>query len=75
MAKKPPVHTVPTKTGWANKQGSEVNSSHKTKAAATKEGKSQAKADKTEHVIHKSDGKIGDKNSYGPDPMPPRDKK
>lgn len=31
--------------------------------------------DHTEHVIHNSNGRISEKNSYGNDPCPPKDKK
>ena len=34
-----------------------------------------AKKLKVEHVIHNKDGKISDKDSYGNDPFPPKDKK
>ncbi|MGN6340490.1 MAG: DUF2188 domain-containing protein [Ginsengibacter sp.] len=34
-----------------------------------------AKHQKSEVVIHRPDGKIRDKDSYGNDPMPPRDHK
>ena len=72
---KKPVHTVPSGTSWANKQGGREISSHRTKSAAETEGRRQAKRDGTEHVIHNRDGKIGEKNSYGNVPCPPRDKR
>ncbi|NTU74289.1 DUF2188 domain-containing protein [Candidatus Roizmanbacteria bacterium] len=34
-----------------------------------------AKTQKTELVIHNQDGKISNKNSFGNDPCPPKDKK
>jgi 5-methylcytosine-specific restriction endonuclease McrA len=37
--------------------------------------KKATKNDQTEHVIHKKNGRIGEKNSYGNDPNPPRNKK
>lgn len=68
MAKKE-VHTVKTSKGWANKlPGGKVLSNHGTKATAQKKGRSQALTRKAEHVIHKVDGTIGEKNSYGNDP-------
>jgi hypothetical protein len=69
MARRNEVHTVPTKSGWRNETagGSKI-SDHKTKAAAQKQGRTQAIKRKAEHVIHKKDGKIGAKNSYGNDP-------
>jgi len=73
----PPVHTTPNPAGkgWVNKAGGEVTSSHRLKEPAAAAGRQQAKAAHTEHVIHKSNGQIGEKNSYGNDPCPPKDKK
>lgn len=72
-----PVHTVPSPKGkgWDNKVAGEVQSHHHTKEKAVEKGKDIAKKNEGEHVIHKKDGKIGEKNSYGPDPVPPKDKK
>jgi hypothetical protein len=68
MAKKE-VHTVKTETGWANKlPGGTVLSNHRKKDTATTAGRKQAIERKAEHVIHKVDGTIGKKNSYGHDP-------
>lgn len=74
MAKKPPVHTVPHGDGWANKrEGSDkVSKVFDTKSPAQKAGRTTAKREKTEHFIHNKDGKIGEKNSYGNDPHPPK---
>jgi hypothetical protein len=74
-SKKPPVHTVKTGSGWANKQGSQVVSEHRKKPAAEAEGRREAKRDQTEHVIHGRNGRIQEKNSYGNDPNPPKDKR
>lgn len=73
--KKPSVHTVPSQNGWVNKQGGKATSSHLTKAAAEAEGRRQAQRSETEHIIHKLNGQIGAKNSYGIDPCPPKDKR
>lgn len=77
MAKSKDVHTVPNPTGagWVNKVGGEVVSQHRKKEPATERGKEIAKEKHTEHVIHKKDGTIGEKNSYGNDPCPPKDKR
>ncbi len=74
MAKKPPVHTVPHGDGWANRrEGSDkVSKNFDTKSMAQEAGRKTAKLEKTEHVIHKKDGTIGEKNSYGNDPHPPK---
>ncbi|MBA3800746.1 MAG: DUF2188 domain-containing protein [Geodermatophilaceae bacterium] len=41
-----------------------------TKAEAQAAGRTAAKKDGVEHLIHKKDGTIGDRNSYGHDPHP-----
>ena len=68
------IHTVPLGYGWANEregQGRAI-SKHATKAAAAKAGRETARRDKVEHLIHKKDGTIGERNSYKRDPSPPR---
>lgn len=62
------VHTVPSGSGWANKANGRVLSEHRTKANAEDAGRKQAIRRETEHVIHKSGGEIGERNSYGNDP-------
>ncbi len=71
-----PVHTTPNPkgSGWVNTQGGEQVSKHRTKEPAVEKGRSIAKKAETEHTIHKKDGTIGEKNSYGNDPNPPKDK-
>lgn len=73
MARKPPVHTVPHDDGWANRRegAQRVSKTFGTKAEAQAAGRQTARRDKTEHVIHKRDGTIGERNSYGNDPHPP----
>lgn len=71
---KRPVHTVPHGDGWANRrEGAErVSKTFQTKAEAQAAGRETAKRDQTEHVIHNKDGEIGQRNSYGNDPHPPK---
>ena len=45
-----------------------------TKAEQEAKGRAAAIRDKVEHTIKKLDGTIGEKNSYGSDPNPPKDK-
>jgi len=73
MAKKPPVHTVPHGDGWANRRegSARVSKTFDTKAEAQAAGRDTARGDQTEHVVHRKDGTIGEKNSYGNDPHPP----
>jgi hypothetical protein len=68
-----PVHTVPHDDEWANeREGSErVSKVFDTKAGAAEAGRETARREETEHLLHKRDGKIGDRNSYGNDPYPP----
>lgn len=74
--KKPPVHTVPSKQGkgWDNVQDGKTLDHSRTKEVAEEKGKKTAKAEETEHRIHKRNGQIDECNSYGNDPNPPKDK-
>jgi hypothetical protein len=45
----------------------------RTKEYAVEAGREVARRLEVEHTIHPSDGTIGEKNSYGNDPNPPRD--
>lgn len=61
---------------WETKkegQQKPLASSH-SKARAQEKSIKEAKELKVEHVIHNMDGKISDKDSYGKDPNPPKDK-
>ncbi|HEY8208833.1 MAG TPA: DUF2188 domain-containing protein [Myxococcaceae bacterium] len=64
------VHTLPDPkgSGWINQFNGKVTSHHSTKEPAAKAGRSLAKREHTEHTIHKKNGQIGSKNSYGNDP-------
>ena len=76
MAKKN-VHVVPAGNGWAVKQEGRQTplSSHRTQGAAEDAGRRVARANEGELVVHRPDGRIRDKDSFGTDPVPPRDKK
>lgn len=73
-----PQHVTPHPSGgWqikgeGNSKPTKITS---TKVDAIKIGTEIAKNQKTELVIHNLDGKIGNKNSFGNDPCPPKDKK
>ena len=72
------IHVVPYGDNrWAvRKAGSErISSDHRTQHAAINAGIPKAKDEKSELVIHGRDGKIRDKDSYGNDPCPPKDKR
>lgn len=70
-------HVVPKSGKWAVKsEGScRVTSIHPTQSNAVDAAIDIAKKQKSEVVIHRPDGRIRDKDSYGSDPCPPKDKK
>lgn len=70
-------HIVPKKNEWAvigegNKKATIIV---KTQKGAIQIAKEIAMNQESETVIHGRDGKIRDKDSYGEDPCPPKDKK
>lgn len=71
------IHTVPFGNKWAVKREGTKDpiSTHTKKENAMKEAVKEAKKDHVEHVIHSQKGIIQDKDSYGNDPCPPKDKK
>jgi Uncharacterized protein conserved in bacteria (DUF2188) len=64
------VHTVPYGEGWVDKvEGkSSVSNAAATKAEAQKCGRDMAMKSRVEHHIHKKDGTVGQRSSYGNDP-------
>ena len=75
MAKKS-NHVVPSSVGWSVKKSGAVRASKifDTKFKAIEYGREISKSEKTELYIHKKNGMIQDRNSYGNDPNPPKDK-
>ena len=71
------VHVVPHGDQWATKLEGDPNplSVHRTQTEAIESAKPWAQLQQSELVIHRPDGTIRDKDSYGPDPFPPRDRK
>ena len=70
-------HVVRRDDDWAVRgEGNAKDTSlHLTQGAAIKAAREIAINKKAEVVIHGRDGKIRDKDSYGADPFPPRDRK
>lgn len=70
-------HVVPNGKKWAVKGAgnNKITKNADTQAEAIKIAKQIAINQKTEVVIHRPNGKIRDKDSYGNDPNPPKDKK
>jgi len=71
-------HVLPTlggERGVKNDGANRVSKLFRTKAAAISWGRKQSIRDQSDLVIHRSDGMIIEKDSYGRDPHPPRDRK
>jgi len=70
-------HVVPYQGKWAVRgEGNEkVTSIHDTQAEAIQRAREIAINQRSEVVIHRPDGTIRDKDSYGKEPCPPKDKK
>lgn len=70
-------HVTPKNGKWQVKGAGndKATKTFDTQKEAIEYGKSIAKNQKSELVIHGKDGKIRDKDSYGNDPCPPKDKK
>ena len=67
-------HVVPHNGDWAvrGEGNDKVTKVTSTQAEAIKIAREIAKNQQSELVIHKQDGTIRDKDSYGNDPFPPR---
>ncbi|MBN1398640.1 MAG: DUF2188 domain-containing protein [Bacteroidetes bacterium] len=71
------IHVVPYDNEWAAKMEGYSNplAICPTQELARQAAVLYAKALKSEVVIHRPDGTIRDKDSYGNDPFPPRDQR
>lgn len=70
-------HVVPNNGQWqVKRQGAEkATKNFETQKQAIDYARSIAIMQQSELVIHGRDGRIRDKDSYGNDPCPPKDKK
>jgi hypothetical protein len=70
-------HVVPHKNGWAVKgaNNTKATSVHPTQATAAAAARQIAINQQSEVVIHRPNGQIRDKDSFGNDPNPPKDTK
>jgi uncharacterized protein YdaT len=77
MTKKKNQHVVPHNGQWAVRgEGNQrVTQITNTQAEAIDLARTIAQNQGTEVVVHRPDGKIRDKDSYGNDPNPPKDSK
>jgi hypothetical protein len=73
MSRRSNFHVVPRSGGWAVKRegASRASSTHRTQAAAATVARRTAKRMHGETFIHRPNGAIRDRNSYGNDPHPP----
>lgn len=71
---KPNIETYNDGGEWKSRRigSSRAFATGGTKAEQQAQGRAAAERDGVEHVIKKLDGTIGEKNSYGNDPNPPR---
>ena len=70
-------HVVKNPDGWAVKGAGNSRATvvKPTQGAAIRAAIPIAKREKSDVVIHGRDGRIRDRDSYGNDPVPPRDRK
>jgi hypothetical protein len=68
------VHVVPHNDGWAVRVegNSRVSSTYDTKAAAEDAARDRASRDHVELLVHRRDGVITERSSFGHDPYPPK---
>ena len=71
------IHVTRRKGEWAvvRERAKRASALLKTQREAINIARPMAKEDKVELVIHDKENKIRDKDSYGNDPCPPKDKK
>ena len=68
-------HVVPRPNGeWAvrNSGAAKATKVFGTQADAIKFGRDAARKDRVEFYVHRKDGTIGERRSYGNDPHPPK---
>jgi hypothetical protein len=70
-------HVVRREDGWAvrGEGNSRDTSHHRTQGEAIDAARDIARNQRSEVVIHRPSGQIRDKDSYGNDPNPPRDRR
>ncbi len=71
---KPNVHVVPHEGSWAVRVegNSRVSSTYDTKQEAEAAGRDRAARDHVELLVHRRDGVITERSSFGHDPYPPK---
>ena len=75
MRKNQHVVKIDNRWGVRGEGNSRLTSIHKTQQQAISKARDVTKNQKSEVIIHGRNGRIRDKDSYGPDPCPPKDRK
>ncbi len=70
-------HVVPHEGGWGVRGAGNrrLTSTHATQGDAHDRAREIATRQQSEVVTHRPNGQIRDRDSYGPDPCPPKDTK
>jgi hypothetical protein len=76
MARKHDIHVTktPGASRWRVSQGGSTISTHDSQSNAVDAGRREARRDRVDLVTHGSNGRIRSKDSFGRDPLPPRDR-
>jgi len=76
MGKAKNIHVVSRNEGWVIRREGTVKATsvHGTQREAVKAGRVIAKNQSGELIIHGRDGRIRERDSYGRDPFPPKDR-
>lgn len=77
MSRSKNQHVVPRDDVWAIRGAGNAKDTarFKTQQQAISAAREIARNQKSELLIHGRDGRIREKNTYGPDSMPPRDRR
>lgn len=77
MTRSKNIHVVPRNDGWVIRRegASRATSTHETQTAAITAARELARSQGSELVIHGRDGRIRDRDSYGTDPLPPKERR
>jgi hypothetical protein len=77
MANRRNIHVVSAGNGWATRRegSAQTTSTHRTQTAAESAAKRIAREEHGEVFTHRRDGTIRDRDSFGNDPVPPKDRK
>lgn len=69
------IHVIPRADGWVVRHEGSIrpSSTHKTQREAVDAGRKIASSQSSALVIHRSDGRVRERHSYGSDPLPPKE--